>query len=194
MSELGDYLHGIHLEAGRPSTRTLARLTGVSHTTIADALSGRRTPSWTVLEPLVTQLGGSLDEAKRRWKNEVAGEVFCPIHRTALLYNRKFDQSACRDPECVYAHGIQPEVSMDRHSKVQKELAEVFKHYDALPDSDPAKHEFYAFIYMKLSHNSARRAADLKDLAERRRPRSRHEPPYPGPPISAWSPAPWELG
>lgn len=54
-----------------------------------------------------------------------------------------------------------------------EELAAVFRHYDALSDSDPDKHDFYAFVYMKLSQNASRRAAQLRDVAAGRRSRRR---------------------
>lgn len=70
MTELTDYLRAIHHEAGLPSMRTLARITGMSHSTVADALSGRRTPSWSKLDRIVSALDGSLVEAKRLWMKE----------------------------------------------------------------------------------------------------------------------------
>lgn len=71
MSELSDYLHRIHQEAGLPSTRILGGITGMSHSTIALALNGQRMPSWSKLERIVSALGGSPVEAKRLWMEEM---------------------------------------------------------------------------------------------------------------------------
>lgn len=31
----------------------------------------------------------------------------CPIHGTALFYNRLHNEHACQDPDCEYAHGLE---------------------------------------------------------------------------------------
>jgi hypothetical protein len=56
------------MAAGMPSTRKIADGIGtVSHTTIADALAGRRVPSWPVLSDIVIYLHGDRDEARALW-------------------------------------------------------------------------------------------------------------------------------
>lgn len=72
MTDLSDYLRTLHHNAGQPSTRTLARKTGVSHTTIADVLNATRAPSLQLAEDLARVLDGSPDEAKRLWVETVA--------------------------------------------------------------------------------------------------------------------------
>ncbi len=60
-------LRDLHAAAGKPSSRQLARELGtVSHTTVAEALSGRRIPSWPVTASIVRQLGGSDAELEFR--------------------------------------------------------------------------------------------------------------------------------
>ena len=56
--ELNDALHELHHRAGWPSLRTLARETGVSHTTVSKAFSRPTLPSWGTLELLVEAMGG----------------------------------------------------------------------------------------------------------------------------------------
>lgn len=55
-------LRALHLRAGRPSARAMAAAIGnVSHTTVAEALNGKRVPSWPIMQSIVGHLGG--DEA-----------------------------------------------------------------------------------------------------------------------------------
>jgi hypothetical protein len=56
--ELSDALHDLHHRAGWPSLRTLARETGVSHTTVSKAMSAPVIPAWGTLELLVEAMGG----------------------------------------------------------------------------------------------------------------------------------------
>lgn len=44
--DLIDALHALHHRAGWPSLRTLARATGVSHTTVSKVFSTAAVPSW----------------------------------------------------------------------------------------------------------------------------------------------------
>src|SRR5262249_28427396 len=63
-------LQNLHANAGRPSARRLAAQIGtVSHTTVAEALSGRRVPTWPVVASIVRQLGGTEAEPtfRRLW-------------------------------------------------------------------------------------------------------------------------------
>ncbi|WP_370086015.1 helix-turn-helix domain-containing protein [Streptacidiphilus sp. MAP12-16] len=61
------YLKGLRVRAGKPSYRQLGRQIGYGRTTVSDAFQGRRLPSWDVTEPLVRELGGDVEEARRRW-------------------------------------------------------------------------------------------------------------------------------
>jgi hypothetical protein len=61
-------LRDLHAQAGRPSTRAMAgRLENVSHTTVAEALSGKRVPSWAALRGLINLLGGDEDHFLNLW-------------------------------------------------------------------------------------------------------------------------------
>lgn len=64
IAALGD----LHVQAGRPSAREIARKLGtVSHTTVAEALSGRRVPSWPVVASIVAALGGDEEPVRKIW-------------------------------------------------------------------------------------------------------------------------------
>jgi len=55
-------LKALHLDAGSPATREIARATGVSHTAIADALSGRFIPTVKTMTMIVDALGGDMED------------------------------------------------------------------------------------------------------------------------------------
>lgn len=59
------YLNALRLDAGGISSRDLARAVDLSHTTIAQALSGQRQPSWKSLVKLVLALGGDVEVVKQ---------------------------------------------------------------------------------------------------------------------------------
>ncbi len=66
--ELAASLRALRANAGTPSFRVLAQRIGtVSHTTIADALAGKRVPSWPIVSDIVRALGGDEEEFKRLW-------------------------------------------------------------------------------------------------------------------------------
>lgn len=65
--ELSDALHDLHHRAGWPSLRALARRTGVSHTTIAKAMSAPALPAWGTLELLVEALHGDTARFHELW-------------------------------------------------------------------------------------------------------------------------------
>src|SRR2546423_10460771 len=61
-------LRELHGRAGRPSTRAMAgRLDDVSHTTVAEALNGKRVPSWSVVCGIVRLLGGDEERFRELW-------------------------------------------------------------------------------------------------------------------------------
>ncbi|MCW2739196.1 AAA family ATPase [Nocardioides sp.] len=64
---LNDALHDLHHRAGWPSLRTLARETGVSHTTVSKAFSRPALPTWGTLELLVEAMGGDTGEFHALW-------------------------------------------------------------------------------------------------------------------------------
>lgn len=60
-------LHELHHRAGWPSLRTLARESGVSHTTVSKAFSQPALPSWGTLELLVEAMGGDTGQFHDLW-------------------------------------------------------------------------------------------------------------------------------
>ncbi|MER5636897.1 helix-turn-helix transcriptional regulator [Kitasatospora sp. NPDC002227] len=61
-------LRQLRLEAGKPSFRAMAGATGaISHTTLHEAASGARLPSWPTTRSYVRACGGSEEEWHRRW-------------------------------------------------------------------------------------------------------------------------------
>lgn len=64
---LNDALHDLHHRAGWPSLRTLARETGVSHTTVSKAFSAPSLPPWGTIELLVEALGGDTATVHDLW-------------------------------------------------------------------------------------------------------------------------------
>src|SRR5438045_2075470 len=66
--ELVAALQALHLQAGRPSARAIAAAVGnVSHTTVAEALSGKRIPSWPILQRIINHLDGDESEILTLW-------------------------------------------------------------------------------------------------------------------------------
>lgn len=69
-------LRALHARAGAPSTRAIAReLTDVSHTTVAEALNGRRVPSWPVLAKIVTVLADNAEMLQNAGSEEAFQEA-----------------------------------------------------------------------------------------------------------------------
>ena len=66
-SDLVRALHELHHGAGWPSLRSLARDTGVSHTTVSKVLSSSVLPPWGTVELLVEAMGGSRPEFHALW-------------------------------------------------------------------------------------------------------------------------------
>jgi hypothetical protein len=60
-------LHELHHHAGWPSLRTLARETGVSHTTVSKTMSAPVLPTWGILELLVEAMHGDSDQFRDLW-------------------------------------------------------------------------------------------------------------------------------
>ncbi|GAA2878405.1 toll/interleukin-1 receptor domain-containing protein [Nonomuraea rubra] len=78
--ELFAALRQLHLRAGEPSTRAIAKASDLSHTTVHSALRGPRVPSWPVLAKLVAALDGDEEEWRERWTaTRDAGEQSAPL-------------------------------------------------------------------------------------------------------------------
>jgi hypothetical protein len=60
-------LHDLHHRAGWPSLRSLARESGVSHTTVSKVMSAPALPSWGTLELLVEAMHGDTDTFRDLW-------------------------------------------------------------------------------------------------------------------------------
>lgn len=64
--ELAEYLRQLHLEAGAPTRRAIAKAINYSHTTVTDHLRGR-TGNWVVIEGMVRFFGVDPEKAHRLW-------------------------------------------------------------------------------------------------------------------------------
>lgn len=66
--EVQDIITSLHEKAGKPSTRALAKLTGLSHTTCAELLRGEfgQRP-WVTMVTFIAALGGDLEPVHRLW-------------------------------------------------------------------------------------------------------------------------------
>jgi hypothetical protein len=62
-------LRELHLHAGKPSTRWIARSTGgkISHDTVHRMLTGTHLPSWVSLELVVRALNGDVETFRALW-------------------------------------------------------------------------------------------------------------------------------
>jgi hypothetical protein len=68
VAEFAAALRQLRLEAGAPSFRAMAGVTGaISHTTLHEAAAGSRLPSWPTTKVYVQACGGSAAEWHRRW-------------------------------------------------------------------------------------------------------------------------------
>ena len=65
--DLVDALHRLHDEAGRPSLRAIARRAGCSHTTVSHLFTHPRLPAWSLLEMVVTAVGGDPADFRDLW-------------------------------------------------------------------------------------------------------------------------------
>ncbi|MEZ0070087.1 hypothetical protein ABIA32_006139 [Streptacidiphilus sp. MAP12-20] len=70
------YLKSLHVNAGKPTYRSLEASTGYSKTVIGEALRGQRLPTWPVAEALVKALAPEeLEAARRRWATAGGGSA-----------------------------------------------------------------------------------------------------------------------
>ncbi|MEU9041577.1 MULTISPECIES: helix-turn-helix transcriptional regulator [unclassified Kitasatospora] len=67
-------LRTLRLDAGQPSFRTMARAVGcISHTTLFEAVTGSRLPSWPTTRAFVRACGGDEEEWHHRWRTAADG-------------------------------------------------------------------------------------------------------------------------
>ncbi|MFJ9950104.1 helix-turn-helix domain-containing protein [Kitasatospora sp. NPDC091207] len=79
-------LRQLRLDAGRPSFRIMARTAGcISHTTLYEAASGSRLPSWPTTRAFVRACGGDEAQWHRRWNAAVGAEPTAPVPVPAPL-------------------------------------------------------------------------------------------------------------
>ena len=71
-----DAMRVLHVEAGEPSSRTIATaIGGISHTTVNYAIRGGEFPSWAVTEKVVTYLDGDVARFRKLWVATRTGRV-----------------------------------------------------------------------------------------------------------------------
>ena len=91
--DLVDALHDLHQRAGWPSLRRLANAAGCSHTTVSTVFSSPRLPSWGLVEVLVEELGGDVEEFQRLWLSIASGDAGWSSQRQVEIAGRR-DQLA----------------------------------------------------------------------------------------------------
>lgn len=100
---LAEALQSLHARSGAPSVRALAQQIGsVSHTTVADALAGRRVPSWQTLAGIVRALGGEQERFRQLWLDARAGGV--RSNAAATTSDRQDDDFAARYVRQIMSH------------------------------------------------------------------------------------------
>ena len=68
LADLHTALANLHLRAGEPSTRAVARQTdALSHDTVHRVLTAPRAPAWGPLELVVEALGGDVETFRELW-------------------------------------------------------------------------------------------------------------------------------
>ncbi|GAB1509826.1 hypothetical protein JCM33774_18670 [Actinophytocola sp. KF-1] len=66
--ELVAALQSLHVQAGKPSMRSIATAVGdVSHTTVSEAINGKRIPSWPIVRSIVRYLNGDEESFHQLW-------------------------------------------------------------------------------------------------------------------------------
>ncbi|MWA05748.1 helix-turn-helix domain-containing protein [Actinomadura sp. LD22] len=65
-------LRNLRVEAGSPSYRALEAVSHCGRTTLANAASGRRLPTWEVTRAYVEACGGDVDAWRRKWRTTAA--------------------------------------------------------------------------------------------------------------------------
>lgn len=74
LATLFDQLRRLHIEAGEPSSRHIARQAGISHDTVHRTLTGPALPRWTNVELVVHALDGDVEAYRARWLAARAAE------------------------------------------------------------------------------------------------------------------------
>ncbi len=92
---LATTLRDLHVRAGRPSLRTIARAVGgISHMTVSDALKGRRVPSWDTVRRIGLYLSGDEETLHFQWVAATSEEDL--LGGTGGEYLRQYRQQLLR--------------------------------------------------------------------------------------------------
>jgi hypothetical protein len=104
-------VHELHRRAGYPSTRRVARASAtparqsVSHATVAELLSGKRLPSWDVVEAVTLALGGNVAQFRRLWTAAYEAERHVrPLRRQSPRVSLVLTPARPGEPATVTAH------------------------------------------------------------------------------------------
>ena len=89
-------LHELHHEAGWPSLRSLARRTGVSHTTVSKVFSSSALPAWGTVELLVEAMGGGRADFHALWLAASSANDDAPAP-TLRIAGRRAELAVVRD-------------------------------------------------------------------------------------------------
>lgn len=114
-------LRRYHADAGSPSTRMIAsqlRDISVSHTTVAEALNGRRLPSWKVIDALARFLGADRDHLHDLWlaashESQSRSTLFAPYASFVDRYKHQFAHPRAWQPLFVGHEGDATEAFED---------------------------------------------------------------------------------
>lgn len=90
-------LHELHHRAGWPSLRSLARRTGVSHTTVSKVLSSSVLPPWGTVELLVEAMGGDRSEFHDLWLAASSTRDEAPRPPSPGIAGRRTELAVVRD-------------------------------------------------------------------------------------------------
>jgi tetratricopeptide (TPR) repeat protein len=90
-------LHELHHRAGWPSLRSLARDTGVSHTTVSKVLSSTVLPPWGTVELLVEAMGGDRSEFHALWLAASSTDDEAPRPPSPGIAGRRAELVVVRD-------------------------------------------------------------------------------------------------
>jgi tetratricopeptide (TPR) repeat protein/lambda repressor-like predicted transcriptional regulator len=90
-------LHELHHRAGWPSLRSLARRTGVSHTTVSKVLSSSVLPPWGTVELLVEAMGGDRSEFHALWLAASSTHDEAPPPPSPRIAGRRAELAVVRD-------------------------------------------------------------------------------------------------
>ena len=98
IDDLVEGLRSMRIQAGKPPFRAMAKASGtVSHTTLHDALSGTRMPTWPTVEAFVRACGGDVDQWRRRWAQAAGQDPSVPsgAPNSLAIPGRQADEADC---------------------------------------------------------------------------------------------------